>query len=349
MADSSSRLGLCITVRPGSHKAGSVEDLRWRERTKYLFKYFFLSRSFVFNGCWVIGQTFSSSRHKGFHLSRTRAQKFPLLPDYFVIRSICLFATVRGFFHALSKKMPKEHKLRALYMCYSHRKQFQPRLSQTVSTLAPCANSKTSNTMEDREITEVWMPDGGSQACPSSSLSVHHSPPVSCWQAALQGDMTWKCSSAPFGLPVTSLPCSSTMHEIINSSCTIYWHLFSQWKTYRWIIVDNWDHKGHWWLPERVCRGITFHLRSLVVSPSDPVAPIYRHRYVLIYNSFEREQRSLWSPTPGEFSALVSNKRKITSRQVGVLSVTYCQTFLSNLPLSIKKPFYGRLIRLAFN
>lgn len=33
MADSSSRFGLCITVRPGSHKAISVKDLRWRERS----------------------------------------------------------------------------------------------------------------------------------------------------------------------------------------------------------------------------------------------------------------------------------------------------------------------------
>jgi len=40
MANSSSRLGLCITVRPDSHKAESVEDLRPREKAKYLFKIF---------------------------------------------------------------------------------------------------------------------------------------------------------------------------------------------------------------------------------------------------------------------------------------------------------------------
>lgn len=91
------------------------------------------------------------------------------------------------------------------------------------------------------------------------------------------------------------------------------------------------------------CEDITFHPRSLAVSPPDPVAPIYGHRYVLICEEYFLWERSLWSLVLGEFGALVSNKRKITSLQVWVLSVTYCQTFLSNLPLSIKPLFMAAL------
>lgn len=57
IADSSSRPGLCIAVRPGTHKAASVEEFGRGEATKYVFKGIFPCHSFVFNECWVTGQT----------------------------------------------------------------------------------------------------------------------------------------------------------------------------------------------------------------------------------------------------------------------------------------------------
>lgn len=186
MADSSSRLGLCITVRPGNHKAGSVEDLRWGEGAKYRFKLLF----FLVVHLW----SFTYSVH-------------------------ALSAV------AILKKDAKE----ARAECLLHGKQFQSRLSPTVSAV------------KDRRIqryTAGWRQPGMS----FFSLSVRDSPSVFSWQPALQGDMTWKCSSALFGLPVTSsLLCSSSMHGIINSSCTVCSNI-PQWKIRGWVIAGNWDY-----------------------------------------------------------------------------------------------------------
>lgn len=164
MADSSSRLGLCKTVRPGSHKAGSVEDLGWREMLKIYLNYFF-SRSFI---CiqWMLGYRsdppVSSADMRAFTCQVKRANKFPLLQDYCVNKSGCPFfflpsrepfpCSFSGWRY--QKRCQRNTRWEARTCATYTGKQFQPSLSQNTQSphWHPPHTVRPQNTMEDREI-----------------------------------------------------------------------------------------------------------------------------------------------------------------------------------------------------
>lgn len=171
MADSSSRFGLCITVRPGSHKAISVKDLRWRERSILIL---FFGHLYI---QWMLG-----------YWSDVPNSSAPSLTAFlfWIEHSSCSFSG-------------DDHKLWLFFINTTNN--FSPgchKLSSYWHTLRP----QTLWRIERYK----GMLDGGSQACPSSPCYIPHLPFVFSWQASLQRDMTWnRTQSAVFAATPSSM------------------------------------------------------------------------------------------------------------------------------------------------
>lgn len=173
MADSSSRFGLRITVRPGSHKAISVKDLRWRERSILII---FFGHLYI---QWMLG-----------YWSDVPNSSAPSLTAFlfWIEHSPCSFSG-------------DDHKLWLFFL-----------LTQARISAQAVTNCLHIDTLCIRPQT-LWrterykgMLDGGSQACSSSPCYIPHLPFVFSWQASLQRDMTWnRTHSAVFAATPSSM------------------------------------------------------------------------------------------------------------------------------------------------
>lgn len=188
----------------------------------------------------------------------------------------------------------------------------------------PRAAHKTSNTMEDRDITRYACRIEAAKhvllllVCSPFTLSalLAGSPPGGTWPESVA--VLCLVSQWP------PLPCSSTMHEIINSCSVMLQHPSMEnirlnksrqlrLLKVRWRLLKA-RRKAYW----NCLRGIA----SLVVSTSDPVTPIYR--YWCINMCIEE----------GGGGPLRERKKQQISFSMGVLSTWMCDEYSNLSPIS---------------